>query len=106
VLPSASEGLPRVAVEAFMRGRAVVGTRAGGIPDIVEDGVNGLLVEPGSAAELAAAIERVLTDHELAVRLGEGAARDAARWASSPEEYAERVRAVVDAAMVDSRGSR
>ena len=46
LLPSASEGLPRVAIESFARGRAVIGTRAGGIPDIVQDGVNGLLVEP------------------------------------------------------------
>ena len=58
LLPSASEGLPRVAIEAFVRGRAVVGARAGGIPDIVEDGVNGLLVEPGDVDALAAAIER------------------------------------------------
>jgi len=43
LLPSFSEGLPRVAMEAFARGRPVVGARAGGIPDIVEDGVNGLL---------------------------------------------------------------
>src|SRR6185369_6421101 len=46
VLPSASEGLPRVAIEAFQRGRAVVGARAGGIPDIVEHERNGLLVQP------------------------------------------------------------
>ena len=44
--PRRSEGLPRIVIEAFMRGRAVVGSRAGGIPDIVEDGVNGLLVPP------------------------------------------------------------
>ncbi|MDH4346041.1 MAG: glycosyltransferase family 4 protein, partial [Thermoleophilia bacterium] len=46
VLASRSEGLPRIAVEAFCRGRAVLGARAGGIPDIVVDGENGLLV-PG-----------------------------------------------------------
>ena len=52
---------------------------SGGIPDIVEDGVSGLLVEPGDAAALAAAIERVLSDHALAVRLGEGAAAERGR---------------------------
>ena len=98
-LPSASEGLPRVAVEAFMRGRGVVGTRAGGIPDIVQDGVNGLLVEPGDAAMLAGALARILTDDELAGRLGDGAGADAARWVSTPEEYAANVRAVVDAVL-------
>jgi glycosyltransferase involved in cell wall biosynthesis len=99
LLPSASEGLPRIAVESFLRGRAVVGTRAGGIPDIVEDGANGLLVDLGDTAALAAAIERVLVEEELAERLGEGAAAAAARWVSTPEEYAGRVAAVVEAVL-------
>jgi glycosyltransferase involved in cell wall biosynthesis len=99
VLPSASEGLPRVAIEAFQRGRAVVGARAGGIPDIVEDGRNGLLVEPGDARALAAAIERILVEPGLAERLGAGAAEDAARWRSSPDEYADRVLAVVQSVL-------
>jgi glycosyltransferase involved in cell wall biosynthesis len=103
VLPSASEGLPRVAIEAFARGRAVIGTRAGGIPDIVEDEVNGLLVELGDAAGLAHAIERIVTDHELAVRLGAAAGQASARWVSTPEEYAGRVRAVVDATIEKGR---
>jgi glycosyltransferase involved in cell wall biosynthesis len=96
VLPSVSEGLPRVAIEAFLRGRAVIGSRAGGIPDIVQDGANGLLVTPGHAGELAVALERVLTDHDLAVRLGAGAAESSADWASSPQQYAARVRALVE----------
>jgi glycosyltransferase involved in cell wall biosynthesis len=96
VLPSASEGLPRVAMEAFLRGRAVIGARAGGIPNIVEQERNGLLVEPGDSAGLADALERILTDHALAVRLGETAHADSARWVSTPAEYADSVRAVVD----------
>jgi glycosyltransferase involved in cell wall biosynthesis len=99
LLPSASEGLPRVAIEAFLRGRAVVGARAGGIPDIVEDGVNGLLVEPGDAPSLAGAVERILADHELAVSLGRGAAASAAAWVSSPDEFAANVRALVDSVL-------
>ena len=77
----------------------MIGSRAGGIPDIVEDGVNGLLVEPGDPSSLAEAIERILTDHELAVRLGAAAAASSAAWVSSPDEYADRVRALVDAAL-------
>src|SRR5689334_714061 len=46
VLPSRSEGMGRVIVEAFCRARPVVATRVGGIPDLVEDEKNGLLVEP------------------------------------------------------------
>jgi glycosyltransferase involved in cell wall biosynthesis len=95
LLPSASEGLPRIAIESFMRGRAVVGSRAGGIPDIVEDGVNGLLVPAGDARELAAAIERILDDDGLAARLGSAAADSAARWVATPAEYADRMAGLV-----------
>jgi glycosyltransferase involved in cell wall biosynthesis len=99
VLPSASEGLPRIGIESFLRGRGVVGTRAGGIPDLVEDGVSGLLVDLGDAHALAQAIERVLTEDGLAARLGEGASAAAGKWVSTPEEYAGRVLAVVEAVL-------
>ena len=95
VLPSRSEGMGRVLVEAFCRGRGVVGTRAGSIPDLVEDGVNGLLVEPDDEAALADAIVRVLTEPGLAERLGEAARERAASWLQTPDEYAARVRALV-----------
>ena len=96
VLPSRSEGLGRVVVEAFCRGRGVVGSRVGGIPDIVEDGVSGLLVEPGDAVGLAEALERVVTDAPLVARLGQGAHAAAPGWCASPEEYAAHVRALVE----------
>jgi len=95
VLPSRSEGMGRVVVEAFCRARPVVGTRVGGIPDLVEDDRNGLLVEPGDTQALADAIVRVLSDRTLAERLAEGAHASAAFWTSSPEEFASRVRALV-----------
>jgi glycosyltransferase involved in cell wall biosynthesis len=96
VLPSFSEGLPRVAMEAFARGRAVVGSRAGGIPDIVEDGVSGLLVPPDDPAALAGALVHVLSDRDLAEKLAAGARADASRWLQTPEQFAARMRAVVD----------
>jgi glycosyltransferase involved in cell wall biosynthesis len=99
VLPSRSEGLPRITVEALCRGRAVVASRGGGIPDIVEDGANGLLVEPGDTAGLADALVRVLTDGDLADRLGRGAQESSARWRSSAEQFAQNMRAVVDRAL-------
>ena len=95
VLPSRSEGMGRVLVEAFCRGRGVVGTRAGSIPNLVEDGVSGLLVEPGDPQALADALGRVLGDRALAERLGEGALAAAAPWLQTPEEYAVRVRELV-----------
>ena len=96
VLPSRSEGMGRVIVEAFCRGRPVVGARVGGIPDLVEDGQNGLLVEPGETQALADAIVRVLSDRALAERLAAGAHASADFWTSSPEEFASRVRALVE----------
>jgi glycogen synthase len=91
VLPSRSEGLPRIVIEAFCRGRPVVGARAGGIPDIVHDGANGLLVPPGDTRALADALLRVLGDRELAQRLAVGARESASGWLQTPEQYAERI---------------
>ncbi len=96
VLPSFSEGLPRVAMEAFARGRPVVGSRAGGIPDIVEDGVSGLLVPPGDARALADALVRLLSDAPLAARLAAGAEESRDRWLQTPEQFAARMRELVD----------
>jgi glycosyltransferase involved in cell wall biosynthesis len=91
LLPSRSEGLPRVAIEALQRGRPIVGGRGGGTPDIVRDGVNGLLVEPGDARALADAVVRILSDRSLAERLARGAEESAAEWATTPAEYAARL---------------
>jgi glycosyltransferase involved in cell wall biosynthesis len=96
VLPSRSEGMGRVLVEAFCRARPVVATRVGGIPDLVAEGQNGLLVEPGDTQALADAIVRILGDRELAQRLSAGAHASAGFWTSSPEEFASRVRALVE----------
>ncbi|MDE3190110.1 MAG: glycosyltransferase family 4 protein [Acidobacteriota bacterium] len=96
VLPSFSEGLPRVAMEAFARGRGVVGARAGGIPDIVEDGVSGLLVAPDDPEALAAALVRALSEPGLAQSLGAGALAARDRWLQSPAQFATRMRGLVD----------
>ncbi|MEI8105440.1 MAG: glycosyltransferase family 4 protein [Actinomycetes bacterium] len=93
VLPSRSEGLGRVLIEAFLRGRPAIGMAVGGIRDVIEDGVNGLLVS--SDAELAEALVRVLSDRELAARLAEGAAASAARWYATPDDFADNLAGVV-----------
>ena len=103
VLPSRREGMGRVIVEAFCRGRPVVGTRSGGIPDLVEDGVNGLLVPADDAAALAVALGRVMDDVALAERLGGGAGAASKAWAATPEDFARRMRELVDAVMARSR---
>lgn len=99
VLPSRNEGLGRVVIESFARGRGVVGGRAGGILDLVRDGEEGLLVEPGDVDGLAAALERTLRDLPLAERLGAAAARRFEDWRSTPEEFAANVRRLVEAAL-------
>jgi glycosyltransferase involved in cell wall biosynthesis len=96
VLPSRSEGMGRVIVEAFRRGRPVLGTRAGSIPDLVKDGVSGLLVEPGRVDALADALVRLLEDHALVERLAEGARAAASQWTQTPDEWARRVRELVE----------
>jgi glycosyltransferase involved in cell wall biosynthesis len=96
VLPSRSEGLGRVVVEAFCRGRGVVASRVGGIPDLVEDGRTGLLVPPGDADALADALVRALSDRTLAERLGAAAHLAVGPWLATPEEYARRLRGLVD----------
>ncbi|MBC8451435.1 MAG: glycosyltransferase family 4 protein [Planctomycetes bacterium] len=75
VLPSVSEGTPRVIGEAMAFGLPVVTTSAGGLPDLVEVGVTGLMVPPGDSAALAAAIRRMIADDELRQRLVENATR-------------------------------
>jgi glycosyltransferase involved in cell wall biosynthesis len=91
VLSSQSEGLGRVIIEAFARGRPVVATRVGGIPDLVKDEVNGLLVEPDSAEGLAQAMIRVLNNPALAAELGAQARTDAEAHHWTTDRYANAV---------------
>ena len=96
VLPSRSEGLGRVVVEAFCRGRAVVGSRVGGIPDLVTDGETGLLVTPDNPAALADALVSALEDRALAMRLGAAARGAIEPWLATPEDYAHRIAGLVE----------
>ena len=90
VLPSRSEGLGRVVVEAFCRGRGVVGSSVGGIPDLVTEGETGLLVPPEDPDALADALVAVLSDRALAGRFGTAARTAVEPWLATPEEYATR----------------
>jgi len=67
------DGIPNVLLEAMAMGLPVVATQVSGIPELVEDGVNGLLVPPDDPPALAQAIARLLDDPALASRLGEAA---------------------------------
>lgn len=73
LVPSHAEPLGNATLEAMAHGRPVVGSRVGGIPEMVVDGQTGLLVPPRSPGELAAAIDRLLDDPGLRQRLGAAA---------------------------------
>jgi len=88
-LTSDREGFPNVIVEAMAAGRPVVSTRVGGVPEVVEDGVTGLLVPPRDQQALVAALDRVLTDAALAERIGT-AAREAVGRGYAPDRSARR----------------
>jgi glycosyltransferase involved in cell wall biosynthesis len=77
VLPSLSEGLPVALLEAMAWGRAIVATRVGGVPDVVDDGVEARIVPPGDPQALADAIQALMGDPAERRRLGEAARRRA-----------------------------
>ena len=73
VSSSAFEGSPLAVMEYMESARPIVATRVGGVPDLIEDGVHGLLVDPGDVPALTAAIRRMLADPGAARRMGEAA---------------------------------
>lgn len=93
VLPSHAEPFGTVLAEAMAVGTPVVATRVGGLAEVVDDGVTGLLVEPGRPEELAAAVVRVLERREV---MGAAARTHARKFGA--DAYAERVSSLLDAA--------
>jgi len=75
VLSSFSEGVPVTLMEAMAHHLPVVATRVGGVAELVEHGVSGLLVAPGCANELAEALARILADREVGRAMGDAGAR-------------------------------
>jgi glycosyltransferase involved in cell wall biosynthesis len=70
VLSSGNEGTPVTTIEALAAGRPVVATRVGGVPDVVRDGEDGFLVDPGDVEELAERLATLAGDAELRERMG------------------------------------
>jgi glycosyltransferase involved in cell wall biosynthesis len=104
VMPSLWEGLPLSLVLAMGAGLPVIASRVAGIPEVVEDGINGLLVNPGDAAQLAAALTRVLESTELRLRLA-SAARASARPRFGVDGYIASMTALYDRLLSARQGS-
>ncbi|WP_233405154.1 glycosyltransferase [Actinotalea solisilvae] len=95
VVPSRAEPFGNTAVEGLLARRPVVASRVQGLAEVVVDGVTGLLVEPGDAIALAAAVGRLLADDALRARLAEDGRADALRRFTTAR-YAQDVRAELD----------
>jgi len=86
-LPSLDEGMPMILLEAAAAGTAIVATPVGDVPTLIVDDRTGLLVTPGDAAALAAALLRLRDEPGLAARLGEAAREQVRREHSSEAMY-------------------
>ncbi len=82
VLPSLNEGMGRVLVMAMARGKPIVASRVGGVPELLGEGEAGLLVPPADPAALAGAITTLLHDPARARELGEAGRRRAPRYSA------------------------
>jgi len=102
ILPSFTEGTPLVVLEAMTFGLAIIATRVGGIPEILTDGENGIIVNPGSTDELAAAIAYLLDKPERIDDLGNSAIQRVSSLCNR-EEW-ERTLCMVYSNLVESYG--
>jgi glycosyltransferase involved in cell wall biosynthesis len=91
ILSSSWENFPHTVVEALAAGTPVIATAAGGVAEVVQDEVNGLLVPVGDADALGAAVRRFAADDELRERLRAGAAPSVADY--EPERVFARLEA-------------
>ena len=98
VVPSFGEGFGMVALEAMERGRPVIASDVGGLPEIVDDGRTGLLVPPGDVEALAGAIVELASDPARAAAMG-AAGRARALDEFSQERCTERIEALYGAAL-------
>jgi glycosyltransferase involved in cell wall biosynthesis len=78
--PSLFDGFGKVFLEAMARGLAVIGTRAGGMPDVIEEGVDGFLVDFNDAPAMAAQVRTLQSDPALCARVSSAAAAKARRY--------------------------
>ena len=95
VLPSLSEALGRVVLEAMACGTPVIGSAVGGIPDMIQDGETGFLIPPGDVRALAGRLRWILQHPQKAKQIGESA-RKFAREFFSEEQYVQNYSDLID----------
>lgn len=96
VMPSVSyENLPLIILEAFARGKPVVGSDCGGIPELVKDGETGYLFKPNDAASLAENLKKILVDSEIRRGMGRKA-RDLVSGIFSPDFHYTKIMSIYE----------
>jgi glycosyltransferase involved in cell wall biosynthesis len=108
-VPSQFEGFGLSAAEAMAAGRPVVGTRVGGLAEIIEDGVTGYLISPDDSTGFAAALVRVLSDpHEAAIMGQRGRKRVSEQFSSKrfAESFVEAYRYFMTGGSVSGDAAR
>ena len=103
--PSTVDNMPISILESFASGVPVVSTDAGGIPDLVDNGVSGLLVPVGDVDAMAREVLRVLGDQSLSAALREAGLKAATvyAWPTVREQWLQVYRSVAKAGSIDSR---
>jgi glycosyltransferase involved in cell wall biosynthesis len=104
VLPSFLEGQPIAIIEAMASGLAVVGTSIGAVPDLIRDGVEGRVVEPGDAPALADALAQVIGDQDARRQMGH-AARERAERSHGLEQLSARLNSLYRAVLSGRRSA-
>ncbi|MCG6533987.1 MAG: glycosyltransferase family 4 protein, partial [Syntrophales bacterium LBB04] len=99
------EGFPTVLLEAMSHGLPIVCSRIGGLPEIVDDGLTGLLYEPGNADELADCIRTLRHNHALCQKLGDAGLRKA-REDYAADRVIEQLIEIYEKVITEARGSR
>ena len=105
IYPSYNEGMPMAVLEAMASGLPVIATRAGGLPDLVSEGVNGLLVEPGQPGQLAGALQKMLDDEPARFAMAQSSYR-IARDCYSIEQHVDKLLSAYQATVAGRRAAR
>ena len=99
--PSLNEGMGKALVEAMYAGLPVVATRVGGVPELIREGLDGLLVSPSQPAELAAALLRLALDAQERQAMGRAAAQHAGEY--SVEKMIEKLATLYGVLLEESK---